>query len=226
LRAVRRRLGLLLCVIGIVAVVVGTASGCGSLFSFNGRHAIAAYPLTPGAPLRSTFPAKEGKRYTLAIQVVFEREGLDESKGQGVVEAQLPIVASIEDTSGVAVVRVVGFIDPHEPPTLLLGRGASGQRHPPGMPPAELVAERLVGPYTVAAARAVRFSVDLGKDRIGRTAIREARLALYDDSLPRSVTIAFAGAAAGLLALITGSILLLFGLVRARRGGARRVPAV
>jgi hypothetical protein len=225
--AVRRRIGLLLMVLGIVAMVVGTASGCGSLFSFNGRHPVAVVPLTPGTPLRSTFNAQQGKRYTLAVHVVFDREGLPEANGQLLVEAKFPLVATIEDTSGVAVARAIGWVDPSEPPTVLYGHGAAArQRRPMGMPPAELVAERLLGPVTVAVARPVTYSVDLGADRIGRARVLEARVALYDDAIPRSITFAFLGAFAGLVAFLIGATTLLVGVFRARRGGARSRPIV
>lgn len=219
----RSRIGFLLLFFGLVGIVVGVASGCGSLFSFNGRHPLAVYPLELGKPVRSTFPAKEGKRYTLAIHVVFEREGLAEENGQVLVEAKLPLVAAIEDTSGVAVVKIVGWLDPSEPPTVLYGHAsASTQRRPMGVPPAELVAERLLGPYTVPAARDVVYTVDLGPDRIGKAPVKEARIALYDDALPRSITFAFLGASAGAVAFLIGAIMLLLGVVRARRGRTRR----
>ena len=219
----RRRLALFLCVFGIVASVVGIASGCGSLFSFNGRHPVAVVPITPGTPLHATFPAKEGKRYTLAVHVVFEREGLLEASGQVLVDARLPLVATIEDTSGVAVVKVTGWLDPHEPPTVLYGHGAAAtQRRPMGVPPAELVAERLVGPYTVPVARDVAYTVDLGEDRVRTARIKEARVALYDDALPRAIMFAFGGASAGVVAFLIGVIMLFSGVFRARRGGTPR----
>lgn len=217
----------MLVVFGIVATVACTAWGCGSLFSFNGRHPIAVYPLTPGTPLRSSFAAQEGKRYTLAVHVVFDREGLPETDGQILVEAKLPIVASIDDGSGVAVVKIVGWIDPSEPPTVLYGHAAaSAQRRPMGVAPAELVAERLVGPYRVPAPRDVAFAVDLGPDQVGKARVTASRVALYDDALPRSITIAFVAASAGVVAFLSGTILLLLGVFRASRGGTRRRQVV
>lgn len=219
----RRRLAFVLVIAGLVLVVVGTASGCGSLFSFNGRHPVEVHPVVLGVPLRSSFRAKAGKRYTMAIHVVFEREGLAELNGQMVVEAQLPLDASIADSSGVAVAKVVGWLDPNVPPTVLYGHGASAhQRRPMGVAPAELVAERLVGPITVASDRDVPYAVSLGRDSVGRAPIKEARIVLYDDTLPVSISVAFAAAAAGIVALFAGTIVLFFGLFRARRGGARR----
>lgn len=223
----RRRLAFVLVIAGLVLLVVGTASGCGSLFSFNGRHAVEVQPIVLGAPLRSSFRAKAGKRYTIAVHVVFEREGLAELNGQMVVEAQLPLDASIEDSSGVAVARVVGWLDPNVPPTVLYGHGASAhQRRPMGVAPAELVAERLVGPITVASDRDVPYAVSLGRDSVGRAPIKEARMVLYDDTLPVSISVAFAAAAGGFVALVVGTIMLFFGLFRARRGGARRRQVV
>lgn len=223
----RRPLGLFLVVAGLIAVVIGVASGCGTLFSYNGRHPVLVEPLVPGAPVRNAFPAKAGMHYTLAVHVVFEREGLPESQGQLVVEAKLPIVASIEDSSGVAVAKVVGWVDPNEAPTVLYGVGTSAnQRRPINVGPAELVAERLVGPYAVRADRELTYAVDLGPDRLGKTAVKEARIVIYDDKLPTSITVSFLAAGAGALGLVTGAILLLFGLLRSRRGGTRRRPIV
>ena len=174
-------------------------------------------------PLRKAFPAKAGKRYTLAIQVVFEREGLPEANGQVQVEAKLPLVASIEDTSGVAIAKAVGWLDPSEPPTVLMGRASDAhQRRPMGLPPAELVAERLLGPVTPAVDRDITYAVDLGTDRIGKTSLKQARIVLYDDTLPRSIAVAFVAAGAGAVALLAGSIMLFFGLFRSSRGGKRR----
>lgn len=91
-----------------------------------------------------------------------------------------------------------------------------------GVAPAELVAERLLGPITVPTDRDVPYTVSLGADTARKAQITEARTVLYDDTLPLSISIAFAAAAAGAMALITGTIMLFFGLFRARRGGARR----
>lgn len=223
----QRRVAFFLVAIGLVAMVTGIASGCGRLFSFNGRHPVAVEPLVPGVPLRKAFPAKAGKRYTLAVQVVFEREGLPEANGQVTVEAKLPLVASIEDTSGVAIAKAVGWVDPNEPPTVLMGRASDAQqRRPRGTPPAELVAERLVGPVMPAVDRDVTYAVDLGTDRIGKTSLKEARLVLYDDTLPRSIHVAFTAAGAGAAAFFGGSIVLFFGLFRSSRGGKRRGQVV
>jgi hypothetical protein len=218
---VRRRIGLILVVVGLVATIIGVASGCGSLFSFNGRHPIAVHVLTPGAPLRETLHARSGKRYTLAVQVVFEREGLLESNGALVVEAKLPLVASLGGA------KAVGWLDPNEPPTVLYGQSTNPNvRRPHGSGPTELVAERLIGPYLAPFEEPIAYAVDLGPDTEGKAHVKEVRIVVYDDTLPTSVTVAFAGAAAGIVALISGTILLLLGLLRARRGGARRRPNV
>jgi hypothetical protein len=219
----RRSVAFLLVVVGLVALVAGLASGCGTLFSFNGRHPIAVEPLVPGTPLRGAFKAKAGMRYTVAVHVVFEREGLPEANGQSVVEAKFPIAASITDASGDAAAKIVGWHDPNEPPTVVYGHASSAnQRRPMGVGPAELVAERLVGPYGPAVDREVGYVVDLGADRIGTARVHEARVVVFDDKLPRSITVAFVAAGAGAIALLAGTLLLFFGLFRARRGGTRR----
>ncbi len=219
----RRSVAFLLVAIGLVALVVGLASGCGTLFSFNGRHPIAVQPLVRGAPLRHTFPGKAGRRYTVAVHVVFDREAVAESNGQLVMEARLPLVASIEDAAGLPAARVVGWLDTTEPPTVVHGHVASAsQRRPMGAGPEELVAERLVGPYMPAQDREVAYVVELGADQLAKAPILETRVVVYDDRLPPSIAAAFALAGAGALALITGTLLLFLGLFRARRGGTRR----
>lgn len=219
----RRSVAFLLVALGLVALVVGVTSGCGTLFSFNGRHPIAVQPFVAGTPLRHTFPGKAGRRYTVAVHVVFDRESAAESDGQLVVAARLPLVASIEDGAGLPAARVVGWIDTSEPPTVLYGHVASArQRRPMGAGPEELVAERLVGPYMAVNDRDVAYVVELGADQLGKARITETRVVVYDDALPPSITVAFAVAGAGALALITGCLLLFLGLFRARRGGTRR----
>lgn len=91
-----------------------------------------------------------------------------------------------------------------------------------GVPPAELLAERLLGPVSVPVTRAVTYAVDLGPDLLGKAPIQEARVAIYDDAIPRSIALAFLGASAGLVAFMTGATALLFGVFRARHDGARR----
>jgi hypothetical protein len=222
---VRRSIGFLLVIVGLVATVIGVASGCGSLFSFNGRHRIEVHPLILGTPLHQAFPGKSGKRYTLAVQVVFAREGLVESNGALVVEAKLPLMASLEDA------KLVGWLDPSEPPTVLYGQSTNPNARQPkaeggGAGPPELAAERLIGPYLAPFDRDLTFVVDLGPDRVGRAQVKEVRVVVYDDKLPTSITVAFVAAAAGVVALSGGTLLLLFGLLRRSRGGARRRPNV
>ena len=219
----RRSFAFFLVAVGLVALVVGIASGCGTLFSYNGRHPIAVEPFAVGTPLRHTFPGKAGRRYTVAVHVVFDRDAVPESNGQLVVEARFPLVASIEDAAGLPAAKVVGWLDASEPPTVLYGHVASAsQRRPMGAGPEELVAERLVGPYAPAQDRDVTYVVELGADVVAKAPIRETRVVVYDDKLPTSITVAFAAAAAGALALSTGTILLFLGLFTARRGGTRR----
>jgi hypothetical protein len=219
----RRGIGLSLLLVGIVALVVGLSAGCGALFSFNGRHPLAVAPLTVGTTMRGTFAAKPGRRYSVAVHVVFERP----STGLVDVEARFPLVATIDQSPGAAARRVTGWLDPHEAPTVLYGRGArEAERRPTGMAPAELVAERLVGPYEVTAARDVGYAVELGADQVGRARVSEARVVVYDDALPRSIARGLALAAAGVLALASGALLLAGARRRARHGGTRGRPIV
>ena len=217
----RRRIGFVLIIVGIVAAIVGTASGCGSLFTFSGRHPILVAPLVIGTPLRQAIPVTAGLRYTLAVQVVFDRAGLEEREGALVVEAQLPLVASLEG------VTVTGTLDPNEPPNVLYGQSTNRNvRAPHGAGPRELMVERFVGPWVATSDRNIACAVDLGPDRLARARVIEARIIVYDDRLPRAVTAALAVGGGGLIALVSGTILVLFGGRRKGRGGARRRPIV
>ena len=190
----RRRLGFVLVILGIVAAIVGTASGCGSLFTFSGRHPILVAPLVIGAPLRQAVP---------------------------VVEAQLPLVASLETAA------VTGTLDPREPPNVLYGQSTNRNvRAPHGAGPRELMVERLVGPWVATSDSNIACAVDLGPDRLARARVIEARIIVYDDRLPRAITAALAVGGGGLIALVSGTILVLFGGRRKGRGGARRRPIV
>ncbi|MBX3186622.1 MAG: hypothetical protein KF819_06390 [Labilithrix sp.] len=213
-----RRAGIILFVLGVVLTAFGTISGCGAFFAWNGRHPTAVHPIVLGTPLRAKIDAKAGRRYVVGVQVVFEREGLEERDGAVVVPAKLPLAAHIEDGSGVAVAKVTGWLDPSEPTTFLHGQAhAEGPRKP-----AELAAERLVGPYTAPADGAVPFQIDLGPDRVGTAKIREARAVVYDDALPAAIARAFAAAGVGALALVVGAVAFVIAILRSRRGGTRR----
>ena len=219
----RRSVAFFLVAIGLVALVVGVTSGCGKFFSYNGRHPIAVQPLVIGKELRQTFPGKRDRRYFVGIHVVFDRDAVPEAGGQLVVEAKLPVVAFIEDSSGQPTANVAGWLDPNEPPTVLYGHVTSAsQRRPLGAGPEELVAERLVGPYLPAQDRDVTYVVRLGADTVGKAPIRESRVVVYDDALPPSIVVAFCVAGAGALAFVIGSSMLFLGLLRTRRGGTRR----
>lgn len=218
-----RRIGIVLVVVGVVMMALGTFAGCGALFSWNGRHPTAVHPLTVGTPLRQTFRAKAGRRYVIGVQVVFERAGLPEREGAVVVDARLPLTAQIEDASGVAVAKVVGWLDPSEQPTLLHGQAhMEGRRRAPGAPPPELTAERLIGPYAAPADGEVAFEIDLGPDRVASTPIKEARAVVYDDALPTSISRALAAAASGAAVFTAGVAVLVVNFFRVRRGGTRR----
>jgi hypothetical protein len=218
---VQRRLGFVLVVLGLVAAVVGTAAGCGSLFTFSGRHPIAVAPLVLGTPLRQVIPAQAGRRYTLAVQVVFDRAGLEEESGALVVKAQLPLVASLETA------KVSGTLDPDQPPNVLYGQSANpNTRTPRGAGPRELMVERLVGPWVATSDRNIECAVELGPDRVGRARITDARIIVYDDRLPRAITASLAAGGGGVIALALGTLLVLSRRRRKGRGGARRRPIV
>lgn len=200
--------------------------GCGTLFSWNGRHPIAVHELTADKPLHATIDARAGRRYTIGIHAVVDRQGLVEEHGIPVVEAKLPFVASINDSAGTQVVRSAGWLDPHEPPTVLYGNGHNvDKQHAPGEPPPELVIERLVGPWPSAQNQPISFDATLGEDRVQKVRIASGRVVVYDDAYPTSIKVAFSVAATGAVICAVGVMLLLLRGVRSllsRRGGNRR----
>lgn len=217
-----RRATLAFLFVGLVAFAGGLFMGCGSLFAWNGRHPIAVAPIAIDTPVQQTFPVRADRRYTLAVQVVFEREGLPEEGGLLVVDAKLPLEASIEGSTGTPQ-RVSGWLDPKEPPTTLFGHRTDpeAQRHAPGTPPPELAAQRLVGPFRPTADGEATFAARLGADRVGSAKIREVRAVVYDDQLPSSVKLPLMGAAVGAGLTVIGLILFSMGLFRRKRGGHR-----
>ena len=182
-----------------------------------------------------------GRRYTVSVQVRFEREGLEQREGVTVVEAKMPLVVRVKDPAGTTRAEMIGWLDPAEPPNVLYGQSAQEPRRLPrpagsagtprgatnGQAMPELAVERLVGPFVASSDAPLSIEVDLGPDRVGRARIAERRLVIYDDALPPKVWNAFVLAAGGGALLVAGLVLLVAGWFR-RRGGRRKrggIPA-
>jgi hypothetical protein len=207
-----RLLGVILVLVGLVAAVVGTFSGCGSLFSWNGRHAIETLPLGDTAT-RHTLSPEPGRRYTLSVEAVFDREGLPKREGIVEVDAKMPLVATVKDSGGTTLASVAGWLDPKEPPSVLRGQSVRDDVRGP-LP--ELVAARIVGPFTAASSAPLQIDVNLGPDRTGTARITQRRLVIHDDALPPTIRNAFIIAVAGALAFVAGGIVLVLGWFRRR----------
>ena len=206
--------------LGLLALVIGLFMGCGSFFSWNGRHTVELRSFAPGTPLHETLRTARGRRYTAVVQVVFERDERQESANGAVsVAAKMPLAAKVLGERGVTLCETTGWLDPEEAPTMLFGA------HPaPRDGEQELRAERVVGTFVAGTSDSVDVRVDLGADRVGTARIREARLVVYDDALPPAIRRAFGAAVAGGVAFLAGIGLLIAGFFRgrARRGGIRR----
>lgn len=203
-------------------MVVGLFMGCGSLFSWNGRHTVDVRPLTPGEPLSYTLTPDRKRRYTISVQAVFDRESAE----GGNVGIKMPIVARIVTAGGAPIAQTTGWLDPEQAPTLVFGAEAPEKGASRGLSegPKKVVAERLIGSFPTSSLDPVRVEVDLGVDRIGKAPLEAARLVVYDDAMPSSIWSMFALAGVGATALVAGAALLLasFFRPRARRGGIRR----
>ena len=215
-----RLLGVFFLLLGVVAAVVGTFHGCGALFTWNGRHEVRSEPLGDVAT-RTTLLPDAGKRYTLAIEVVFDREDLPRRDGVVQVEAKMPLVATVKDAAGTKLAQVAGWLDPEEPPNVLYGQAAPEVR---GRPAPELVVVRLLGPFTAASTAPLTVDVNLGPDRVGKAKILARRLVIHDDALPPAIRNAFILSVSGGVSFLAGVVLLVVGWFRRR--GARRSKLV
>ena len=225
-----RIIGVVLLVLGLVAAVAGTFSGCGSLFSWNGRHPISVVSLDEG-PITLELVARPGRRYTLSIQVVFEREGLLKEEGVTHVEAKMPLVVRVKDRMGTSLAEATGWLDPSEPPNVLYGQAARESEPRPGVPaaapgsrgaPPELVVERLVGPFSASSDAPLSIHVDVGADRVGTARIASRRLVVHDDRMPPNIRSSFIVAGVGLIAFLAGAVLVLVGWFKRRRMPRKR----
>ncbi len=205
--------------LGLVMLVVGTFNGCSTLFTWNGRHPLAVVPLADEAVTHTLTPAA-GRRYTLSVEVVFDREGLDATEdGIASVQAQLPLVVHVTDAAGTSLANVVGTLDPNESPNVLYGKGAhEGMRG--GMP--ELVAARLIGPFAATSPSSIRIDVTLGADRLAAAPITARRLVIHDDAWPSPIRNAFLVAGIGAVVLFSGTVLVVRGWIRDARRQRRR----
>lgn len=210
-----RLLGLSLLFLGFCAVVAGGFVSCTSIFAWSGRRAVESHAFAPGSPEARTLVPEAGRRYSIGVQIHFDRGVVPVRDGVAEVEARLPLVVRVSDRSGTSLAETMGWLDPHEPPTALYGHGAQPQGRDRTLP--DLFAERIVGPFGVSAGEPLDVRVDLGADRVGRGAIREARLVVYDDALPVSIKGAIGGAVAGVVVMLVGAYLTLVGFFRRRR---------
>jgi hypothetical protein len=205
--------------IGLGAAVVGALYGFQSLFAWNGRHAIDTRPLDEGATHHVLVPTA-GRRYTVSVQAIFDRETAEERQGAYVVEAKMPLVLRVTDKADTRLTELAGWLDPNEPPNVLYGQSARPSAHAP-----ELAVERLARPFNAASSDPVAVDVDLGPDRIGKTRVLLRRLVIYDDALPGAIRQAFIGAGAGALLFVAGLAALFVTFFRGRKRKPRRKVA-
>ena len=197
---------------GLVMGIVGFFSGCNMLFGWNGRHAISVQPLAADGPTVMSFVPEAGIRYTVSVQVAFDREAVERKNAAAHVEARMPLVASVKDGVGNTLAQVTGWFDPNEPPNVLYGSGAKESARMP-----ELTVERLVGPFITSSIAPLKVSVDLGPDTIGTAEVTERRLAIYDDKTPPPMRNAFIGGGVGALVFFAGVLVSLVAFFRRKK---------
>lgn len=208
--------GLALLFVGLIALIVGTMSGCNTLFSWNGRHTVDAAALTEGHTTRALSP-EPGRRYTVSIRLLFDRDSVELRDGVADVHAAFPLVVRVTDKQHTVRAEVSGWLDPSEPPNVLYGQAVKEA----AMPYTELSVERLVGPFIASSADPLSIDVDLGPDRVGRARVLERRLVVYDDALPPQIRHAFMLAGGGAVVFVAGAVLTIRGWLRRRRDSGR-----
>ncbi|MBX3227696.1 MAG: hypothetical protein KIT84_15175 [Labilithrix sp.] len=205
--------GAALFLLGLVALVVCTLNGCGTFFTWNGRNPIASVPL-PDGQTHHSFTPWGGRRYTLAVQAVFDPAHVADRDGMAAVEARMSLVVRVKDKAGTTLAETVGWLDPNERPNVFYSRPL----HAPARVAArEIAVERLTGPFLVASDTPLDVDVDLGPDRVGRHPLLERRLVIHDDALPPAIRNAAIGAVVASLSTAAGFVLLLLGWWRGRR---------
>jgi hypothetical protein len=202
-----RKLGAIVLFLGIVLATIGGFAGCGSLFTWNGKHPIAVYEMELGKPLMQKFDVVHGRRYVAGVQVLFDRKDLPFENGEIIVSARMPLVAQLSDGHGGQVAQTTGWLDPNEPPTFLHGRGVRT---------GDLAAERLVGPWTAVRNETATVYVRLDEDPAG-SRVASVRVVLYDDRTPTGIILGLVAQGSGILAIVVGIGMLLLGWFRASR---------
>jgi hypothetical protein len=190
-------------------VITCALNGCNTLFAWNGRHAIQSQTLIEGHT-HTQVTTELNRRYTIAVQAIFDPEHVGDSNGMAAAEAKLSLVVKAQDPGGQTMAELKGWLDPNEPPNVFYTRPLKERSR-------EIRVERLVSPFQAATVETIGIDVDLGEDRIGQYPILEKRLVIYDDALPSPIRNAVIGLVAGGLAWIAGVAVLLVGWSRGRR---------
>lgn len=212
MRPVVRIPGAVLLFVGLVLGVVGLFNGCNGLFTWNGRHPISITPMAAEGPTKPALVPEAGVRYTVAVQVVFDRAAAVRKDETDTVSAHMPLVVTVKDSHDTSLAKTSGWLDPNEPPNVLYGASAKESRRMP-----ELVAERLVGPFMAASVAPLDVMVDLGADQAGGTPITERRIAIYDDKIPPSIKGFLAAGGVGVALFLAGIVVSLVGFFRRKK---------
>lgn len=212
MRPVVRIPGAVLLFVGLVLGVVGLFNGCNGLFTWNGRHPISMTPLAAEGPTKSAFVPEAGVRYTVAVQVVFDRAAAVRKDETDTVAGHMPLVVAVKDGHDTSLAKTSGWLDPNEPPNVLYGASAKESRRMP-----ELVVERLVGPFMAASVAPLDVTIDLGADQAGGTPITERRMAIYDDKIPPSIKGFLVAGGVGVVLFLAGVVVSLVGFFRRKK---------
>lgn len=219
-----RLAGTFLIFLGLIGALVGTFSGFGSFFSWNGRHVVRVRELASSISDPTAFEAKEtwspipGRRYSVSVQVAFDRDRVPTREGAPALSSKMPLVMRVTDEAKTTFAETRGWLDPDEPPNVVHGRSALESARGPAP---ELAVERLVGPFIASSSAPLSVDVHLGGDRIGLAPVVSRRLVIHDDALPPSIRNAFIVAGVGMVVFAGGVTLLVVRWHRGHRGWRR-----
>lgn len=212
--------GVALFLLGLVTLIVCSMNGCGAFFTWNGRNPIESVPL-PEGHTHHRFTPWGGRVYTIAVQVIFDPEHVEEKDQMASVSAKMSLVVKVKDKAGTSLAEATGWLDPDEKPNVFYTRPLRVQTRGG---PREISVERLIGPFRTSGDEPLDIDVDLGPDRVGRFPILERRLVIHNDALPPAIRNGAIGAAAGAIAALAGFVLLLVGWWRGRRRKRSGIP--
>lgn len=201
-----RWVGALLVLFGVVASFTGILVTFGAIFEGSSRHTTREETLVLGKVEEHRFTIEPDEKYALAVSVLVDRAGLPIDSDAGTtsspvlsVSAKFPIEVNVTDASGRPLpAKASGTFGPGDPGVMVFGRAevATG--------PVEV--EKMIGSVTTTGKQEITVTTRVSADPTSAVKVTGAVVRMYDYRFPR-------GAVAGLIAVGTGVVAFVAGLV-------------